>query len=116
MPSPRQRRGTEAEDRAADFLIQKGMRLIDRHVSSRYGEIDLLMQDGETIVAVEVKARRSNVVGTALEAVTPTKYEKIAQTLYILCDDGNLSAENVRIDLVTVEPSGLQYYRGISPD
>lgn len=74
------------------------------------------MQDGNTIVAVEVKARQSNVIGTALEAVTPAKYEKIAQTLYILCDDRGLSAEDVRIDVVTIEPSGIQYYRGISPD
>ena len=109
MPSPRQRRGTEAEDRAADFLMAKGLRLIDRHVSSRYGEIDLLMQDGETIVAVEVKARRSNAVGTALEALTPTKYEKIAQTLYILCDERGLSPEDIRIDLVTIDAAGLQH-------
>lgn len=113
MPSPRQRRGTEAEDRAADFLIEKGMQLIDRHVSSRYGEIDLLMRDGDTIVAVEVKARKSAAYGSAIEAVTSLKYQKIANTLYTVCEARGWVDPGIRIDVVTVDNGVIAHYRGV---
>lgn len=113
MPSPRQRRGTEAEDRAADFLMKKGMRLIDRQVHSRYGEIDLLMHDGDVLVAVEVKYRSSDAYGRAIESVTEEKIDRILHTVYIVCADRGLHPKEIRVDLVTIEPEGIEYYPGI---
>lgn len=113
MPSPRQRRGTEAEDRAADFLLGKGFILIDRQVHSRYGEIDLLMQDGDVLVAVEVKYRSSDAYGRAIESVTEEKIDRILQTVYIVCEDRGLRPKEIRVDLVTIEPEGIEHYSGI---
>ena len=121
MPSPRQHSGTRAEDQALLLLQEKGFVLIDRHVTSRFGEIDLLMCDRstratighDTIVAVEVKARRSASHGTAIEAVTPAKYKKIADTLYTVCAERGLDAEHIRIDVVTFDPDGVRYLSGV---
>ncbi|MBI5467138.1 MAG: YraN family protein [Candidatus Kerfeldbacteria bacterium] len=114
MPSARQRRGTAAEDQAAAFLQQKSYRIIDRHVTSRYGEIDILAADGETIVAVEVKARQSAAFGRAIEAVTPAKLAKITQALDDILHSRNWSGRPIRIDVVTIEPGSIQHYRAVS--
>lgn len=116
MPSPRQKFGTEAEQQAADFLMAKGMTMIDRHVTSRFGEIDLLMQDGSIIVAVEVKARRSATRGRAVESLTNTKLQRIADALHDCLERRGWSGQPYRIDIVTIEPSGIDHLQGVGPE
>ncbi len=116
MPSPRQKFGTQAEQQAADFLIAKGMTIINRHVTSRYGEIDLLMQEGTTIVAVEVKARRNKKFGRAIEAMTNSKLQKVADALHDILEKHNWSQRPYRIDVVTIETNGIAHLRGVGPD
>jgi len=116
MPSSRQKFGTEAEEQAADFLITKGMTVIDRHVTSRYGEIDLLMQDGETIVAVEVKARRNEKFGRAVEALTENKLQKLSDALHNILEKRGWENKQYRIDVVTIEPEGIEYFMGVGPE
>ena len=116
MPSPRQQFGTQAERKAADFLLTQGMTLIDRHVTSRYGEIDLLMRAGETIVAVEVKARRNAKFGRAIEAMTNNKLQKIADTLHDILERRGWSQKQYRIDVVTIEPNGINHLKGVGPE
>lgn len=116
MPSARQKFGTQAEQQAADFLLLKGMTIIDRHLTSRYGEIDLLMQDGDTIVAVEVKARRNQRYGRAIEAMTNNKLQKLADALYDVLEKRGWSQLPYRIDVVTIEPSGIAHIKGVGPE
>ncbi len=113
MPSPRQRYGSQAEDQAADFLVGKGYTILDRHVTSRFGEIDILAQDGETVVAVEVKARRSQAFGRAIEAVTQQKLERLAAALHEALEKRGWQEKPIRIDVVTVEPSGVDLLAGV---
>lgn len=47
------------EDLAASHLRAKGMRIISRNWRTRFGELDIVAMQGETLVFVEVKARRS---------------------------------------------------------
>ncbi len=116
MPSPKQRFGTAAEQQAADFLLAKGMTLIDRHVTSRYGELDLLMHDGDTIVAVEVKARRTSTYGRAIESLTQNKLQKLADALHDVLEKRGWSQQPYRIDVVTIEPSGIEHLAGVGPE
>lgn len=113
MPSSRQRYGTQAEEQAADFLVRKGFTILDRHVTSRFGEVDILAQDGETVVAVEVKARRSLVFGRAIEAVTAQKLERLAAAFHDILDKRGLEDRPIRIDVITVEPSGVEHLVGV---
>lgn len=115
MPSARQKYGGLAEDQAVLFLRQKGFTVIGRHVTSRYGEIDILARDGATIVAVEVKARRNYKYGRAAESVTEQKLEKIAAALADVMTKQNINAVSTRIDLITIEPDGLEYLPGLGP-
>ncbi len=113
MPSSRQKFGTQAEDRAAQFLQSKGFTILDRHVTSRYGEIDLLAEDQDTVVAVEVKARRSTAFGRAIEAITPTKYEKIAAALHDTLEQRGWQNRPYRIDAVTIDGAVIEHHPSI---
>lgn len=115
MPSVRQRAGTIAEDQAAEYLVARGFQILDRHVTSRFGEIDVLALDGEIVVAVEVKARRNAKFGRAVESLTEAKLTRIANTLHEVLSERGWATRPYRIDLVTIEPAGIQHLIGIGP-
>lgn len=72
--------GKAAEDAAADFLQQKGLKLIARNFRCPYGEIDLIMQDGKTLVFVEVRLRSSSDFGGAAMSITQSKQQKLKRS------------------------------------
>lgn len=69
--------GKEAENRAAAFLQQQGLRLVERNYRCRMGEIDLLMVHGDTLVFVEVRFRRSAGFGGAAASITGHKQRRL---------------------------------------
>ena len=69
--------GQSAEKRAEIFLAAHGLKLIARNWRCRFGEIDLIMQDGETRVFVEVRLRSRADFGGAAASVTPAKQKKL---------------------------------------
>ena len=70
-------RGALAEEVAAEFLIGRGLKLLERNYRCRFGEIDLIMSQGSTIVFVEVRYRRTHSFGGAIESITGAKREKL---------------------------------------
>ena len=78
-------RGREAELRAADFLAAQGLRIVARNWRCRFGEIDLVVRDGATLVFVEVRMRRSDAFGGAAESIHAAKRRKLfaAANLYL---------------------------------
>ena len=78
--TPAQARGRWAEDRALDYLQQRGLRLLERNYRCRYGEIDLVMEEGSVLVFVEVRYRASQRFGGALESVDRRKQSKLLVT------------------------------------
>ena len=69
--------GGLGEDFAVYYLESCGYRIIERNFRCRLGEIDLIAQDGKTLVFVEVKTRRSRRYGSPQEAVTTAKQAKL---------------------------------------
>jgi putative endonuclease len=69
--------GAAAEELAARHLQKQGLRLLERNYRVRGGEIDLVMQEGETLVFVEVRLRRSGRYGGALESIDAHKRARI---------------------------------------
>jgi putative endonuclease len=72
--------GQDAESRAAAFLQAQGLKLLTRNWRCRFGEIDLVMQDGATLVFVEVRLRSRNDFGGAAASVTPAKQQRLLAT------------------------------------
>jgi putative endonuclease len=73
-------RGDRAEDVAATFLQQRGLTLATRNYQCRFGEIDLIARDGDTVVFVEVRMRASGAFGGAAASITAGKRAKLLRT------------------------------------
>lgn len=72
--------GERAEDRALQFLIAQGLRLVTRNFRRRDGEIDLVMLDGDCLAFVEVRYRRSAGFTHPGHSVDRRKQRKIVRT------------------------------------
>ena len=72
--------GQRTEFAAINFLTNKGLILIDANVYYRFGEIDLVFLEQNTIVFVEVKYRSKENYGTALEAVTAKQARRLQKS------------------------------------
>ena len=73
-------RGRWAESLALEYLLGKGLLLITRNFHARCGEIDLIMQDGTTIVFIEIRYRADNLYMHALETIDTRKCTRIINT------------------------------------
>ncbi len=73
-------RGAEAEQRASRYLQQHGLKLQQSNYHCRYGEIDLIMLDGETLVFIEVRLRNNAAFGGAAASVDARKQDKLIKT------------------------------------
>ena len=106
MKDPRAE-GKRSEDRAADYLAARGYELVERNFTSRYGEIDLICRDGDTLVFVEVKMRRPSSYGTAEEAVSPTKQRRLINAAEDYLQKAGASEVAARFDVVAIDqPAG----------
>lgn len=71
--------GQDKERLAERFLTQRGLELRARNHRCRFGEIDLVMTDGDTLVFVEVRYRKSARFGSAAETVDARKRQRLVK-------------------------------------
>ncbi len=95
--------GTAGEQLAAHFLQTQGMKILERNVRTRLGEIDLVCCEGNTIVFVEVKTRSSNRYGSGSEAVGMRKQKRLARLAQAYLVSHQLESTAVRFDVVSVQ-------------
>ena len=72
--------GRAGETAAEKYLEEKGYHFLARNFKRTHGEIDLIMEDGETLVFIEVKSRTNRRYGEPKEAVTPFKQQHVRYT------------------------------------
>ena len=108
MPNLR-RVGAAAEDRAADFLIEKGYTLVTRRWSARGGEVDLVALDGDVLVFVEVKARSGRWT-TPEEAIDDVKVQRFLSAVEAYCTATEQTNRAVRYDVIAIDDKGLRHY------
>ncbi len=70
-------KGEKWEKLAESFLNKRGLRTLERNYNSRFGEIDLIMMDRQTLVFAEVRYRNDNSHGSGAESVTIGKQKRI---------------------------------------
>ena len=92
--------GLRGEDFAAKHLRALGYIIIARNHRSRYGELDLIARDGNTLVFVEVKTRKSDAYGSPLEAVTAEKQRQISRAALAWLKWKKLLNQRTRFDVV----------------
>ena len=102
--------GLRGEEIAERHLSEKGMRCLERRYREKAGEIDLIMEDGETLVFVEVKARFSGGKageGQGLMAVTPAKQRRIARCAMLYLMKKGWTRREIRFDAVEINQEGI---------
>lgn len=99
----RAERGSQAEQLARRFLEQHGLRFKQANFRCKRGEIDLIMQDGETLVFVEVRYRSNSRFGSAAESVDRHKQRKLVTTaLFYLQSKPELAQQASRFDVIAI--------------
>jgi len=95
--------GFKYENVAKDYLILQGLVFVESNFYTRFGEIDLIFfeKSSQTLVFVEVKYRRNDFFGTAIEMVTEKKQNRIfaSSQVYLLKKNWD---RNVRYDIIGV--------------
>jgi putative endonuclease len=93
--------GEASEQRACDYLQAQGLTQVARNYRCRQGELDLIMLDRHTLVIVEVRYRRSDAYGSALESITARKQSRIiAATQHYLAQ--NPHSAPIRFDVIAL--------------
>ncbi|HEX5353982.1 MAG TPA: YraN family protein [Rhodanobacteraceae bacterium] len=72
--------GTRFEQRALEHLERAGLKLVERNWRGRFGELDLVMRDGDMLAFVEVRYRRHAGFGGSAASVGAAKREKLIRT------------------------------------
>ena len=108
----RRRTGTHYEERAAEWLTERGVQILMRNYRCRFGEIDLIGLDGPYLVFFEVKYRSGSRMGNAAAAVGRRKQETILNTArqFLAARHYRLDAP-VRFDVIAVDAGIFSWYR-----
>jgi putative endonuclease len=99
----RHRIGAWGEEIARQYLETKGYRILARNWRTQEGEVDLVAQDGETIVFVEVKTRTSKEFGWPEESITVTKRRRLQRSAMAYLSDQDLIDILWRIDVIAID-------------
>lgn len=94
--------GRFGEDVAAAHLTSAGWQVLDRNWRCATGELDLVALDGDELVAVEVKTRRSATYGSPAEAVTRAKLVRLRRLAAAWLAAHELRPAAVRVDVIAI--------------
>lgn len=104
--------GSQAEDRALRFLQERGLRLLARNWRCKLGELDLVMQDGDTVAVIEVRSRARSDWGAAAETVDARKQARVVRATKLwLARRPELAEQPLRFDVVTLDAGELEWRR-----
>ncbi|MBT8136903.1 MAG: YraN family protein [Gammaproteobacteria bacterium] len=106
------RRGQTAERAARSWLEQRGLQLLAQNFSCRYGELDLVMADGDTLVVVEVRSRQSPRFMTPECSIDSAKQQRIINAAEVFLQQHPRFADNaVRFDVVALVGNEVRWIR-----
>jgi putative endonuclease len=96
--------GQDAEQKALDYLINQGFKLVCRNYQCRLGEIDLIMRDKNYLVFIEVRSRTSSFFGGGIASITYAKRQKIIKTTsHYLIKNQIQDKYPIRFDVVSID-------------
>lgn len=107
----RQQLGLDGEQCAVDALVARGYVMLARRYRTRLGELDIVARDGDTLVFVEVKARRGGAFGQPGDAVDWRKRRRLVRLAQAFLAEARLYQVPVRFDVV-----GIVWRRGEAPE
>lgn len=112
-------KGGEGEEIAAQFLREKGYKILDQNNSTKWGELDLIASQGDTLLFVEVKLKTTERYGTPEEMIGKSKLAQIKKTaeMYLLNNPDMAKAfDRYQIDAVCIveETGRITHYENLT--
>lgn len=108
FPDGRKQTGNCGEDRAAEYLLNKGYELIRRNFRTNQGEIDIIVRNGECIVFVEVKTLPKGNFELLAHVLDARKQKRIVETAKrFLAINRQYSNSYIRFDVIVIDMPGL---------
>lgn len=113
--SLRQAQGRQWEQAALLYLKRRGLRRVEENFRCKGGEIDLIMQDGDTLVFVEVRQRADMEHGGAAASITPAKQRrmKIAAQVFLL---RYRKLPPCRFDVIAIDGDAIEWLKNVLVD
>lgn len=103
----RREEGNEAERVAAEWLKSKGWTILKTNFHfGRLGEIDIIAEDGKTLVFVEVKSRTNAAYGRPEESLSASKVHKLRKAAEGYLFTHRIANRDCRFDLVAIDSAG----------
>ena len=98
--------GEHYERQATVMLEQAGLAVLERNFSCKTGEIDIICDDGRSLVFVEVRYRKNPRYASAAASVSTAKQRKLIRTAqYFLQKRGWLNSRPCRFDVIAFSPT-----------
>jgi putative endonuclease len=99
----RQLLGIVGEELAARELVARGYAIVERRYRTTCGELDIIAEDGDTLVFVEVRARASAEFGSAADSVTKAKKRKVTRMAIDYMARHHIADRPCRFDVVAID-------------
>ena len=97
-----QKTGPQGENIAVSFLEKQGYIVLVRNYRQRFGEIDIVAEDGDVLVFIEVKTRKNDRYGSPFEAVDIRKQKKLSMMAQYYISRNKMEDRAARFDVVSV--------------
>lgn len=105
--------GKSYENKAVDFLIKNGLKIIKTNYFTPYGEIDIIAVLNNQLIFFEVKYRSNNKYGSAIDSIDKNKAKHIYESAnYFLSENEYLNYE-LRFDLIYFDSGKLIWNKDI---
>ncbi|WP_034772716.1 YraN family protein [Lachnoanaerobaculum saburreum] len=104
--------GSIGEDMAVEFLKSRGVKILERNYQNRFGEIDIIGREDNTLLFIEVKYRKNESFGYPLEAVGFAKREKIRKMARFFLNENHYYHYNIRFDCIGIIGLQIEWIKG----
>lgn len=94
--------GNKGEELAVKYLKKRKYKVLERNYTCRYGEVDIIARDGDTVAFVEVKSRSENTRVNPLYSVNRRKQTQICKAAQDYIVKKKISDKMFRFDVLTV--------------
>jgi putative endonuclease len=102
-------KGKDAEDKALEFLTQKGYELLARNYRFGKGEIDLVVVKENTLVFVEVRSLQSADFGFPEQSISEKKKQLLQKTAENFIFEKNWQ-KNIRFDIIALLGKQIEHF------
>ena len=95
--------GAKGEEVAVSYLKSRGYRIVERNYRIRFGEIDIIAEQGDDLVFIEVKTRSGTLFGSPFESVTKQKQKQLSKVALEYINKQGFHDRPARFDVVGIE-------------